>query len=72
LCLVIEAIGIGATLTVEESAAGRGPRVARWKPFSRADVEPPMRLSEDPVANPTAAPNALPASIMGVEQSMCE
>jgi hypothetical protein len=50
LCLVIKAIGIGATLTVEESAAGRGPRFTRWKPFSRADVEPPVRRNIRPVA----------------------
>ena len=33
LCITVKAIGIGATLTIEEGPSR--PRVARWKPFSR-------------------------------------
>ena len=49
LALRVKSIGIGATLTVEENAT-RGPRVARWKAFSRADVEPPIRSNDGQVS----------------------
>jgi hypothetical protein len=54
LCLTVEAIGIGATLTVEEGP--NRPRIARWKPYSRSDVEPPVRRNAEAL-NP--APSTL-------------
>jgi hypothetical protein len=52
LALTVKTIGIGATLTIEENAT-RGPRVARWKAFSRADVEPPVRQNGELVDDHT-------------------
>ncbi len=58
LALTVKTIGAGAALTIEESAT-RGPKVVRWKPFSRADVEPHVRPNDDP-----ARTNPLPDSAL--------
>lgn len=40
VCLVIRSIGEGAALTIDEH---NGTRFAKWKPFSRSAVAPPVR-----------------------------
>jgi hypothetical protein len=47
-------VGLAAKLTVEESEK-IGPRLARWKAFSRSDVDAPMRSLGSPAPD-TAQP----------------
>jgi hypothetical protein len=48
LALRIRSIALGAQFTIRETATD-GPRVVRWKAFSRRNVSAPMRQTEEVV-----------------------
>ena len=43
-------VGVAAKLTVEENERV-GPRLVRWKPFSRSGVKVPVRFVRDPTSD---------------------
>jgi hypothetical protein len=47
LALTVKSVGIGAKLTIRETAID-GPRVVRWKPLQDRDVFAPVRQNDDP------------------------